>query len=56
MVSNSGEIASPGVDTSGYPDMVQCEWEISAETGRALEMTFTQFDLEADKDTVEVRA
>ena len=52
-ISNSGQISSPGVNQDGYPNLVECTWTVSAEQGRPLKLSFTEFAL-ADRDYVEV--
>nr|KAG5694506.1 hypothetical protein BaRGS_030381 [Batillaria attramentaria] len=54
IVANSGRIVSPGYRTSRYPNILECTWDIQAEAGRSLTLSFdSTFALEDGKDFLE---
>ncbi|KAK7468035.1 hypothetical protein BaRGS_00036739, partial [Batillaria attramentaria] len=57
IVANSGRIVSPGYRTNRYPNILECTWDIQAEPGRSLTLSFdSTFALEDGKDFLEVTA
>ncbi|WAR05343.1 FBP1-like protein [Mya arenaria] len=54
LTEESGTVSSPGFGASVYPDMTTCTWRVHPASGKSVQLTFSSFDLEPDRDFLEI--